>query len=87
MSDQKFTDIGAGWKKKTKNGDPIISISVKPDHGLDLSECWVSLMINKRKGSNPKAPDFILSATPKDDAKPKAPPAQQQSNSEDEFGF
>lgn len=85
MSDQKYTDVGAGWIKTTQKGDKYISISFKEGHGLDLSQCWVSLMKNTRKGTNPKAPDYTLTAKPKDEVR-KAPPAQKQEDI-DEFGF
>lgn len=84
MADSKFIDAGAGWKKTNRNGDAYISISVKADLDVNLSDCFLSLTKNTKKGANPKAPDYKLTAVLKDGAQKKAPPKQEES---DDFGF
>lgn len=76
MSNRQSTDIGAAWLKTSKNGNEYISISFKPEaQQMDLANCFVSLMINNRK-SNPKHPDYLMTAMPKDNA--QRPPQQRQ---------
>lgn len=74
MSNQeKYVEVGAGWKRQSKSkGAPYVSISLNGDHGLDLALCWVSLMRNNRKGSNPDAPDYIVTAKPKESRRPSS---------------
>ena len=82
MSKEK-KQVGGGWKKVTDNGT-YISLSFKSDEiqGLDLSDCWISLVKNNYK-KNDKHPDYTILATPKN------PQAQKVSkpSSGDDFGF
>lgn len=68
--------IGAGWIKQTDRGE-YVSLSFKGEElqGIDLSNCWVSLVVNGKK-ANPKHPDYLITASPKapqPQATPEAP--------------
>lgn len=70
--------IGAGWIKSTDHGE-YVALSFKADEirGIDLSACWVSLVINTKK-AKPTHPDYNITASPKD-AQPQKAAVQQKS--------
>ena len=80
MADRKT--IGAGWKKVTDKGT-YIALSFKAEElsGINLANCWVSLVKNDRKQKQ-NHPDYNITASP------KAQVAQTQSQPQaDDFGF
>ena len=64
--------VGAGWLKSTERGE-YISLTFKAEElsGVDLSQCWVNMSVNRKK-SQPKQPDYLIFAQPKEDSKPQA---------------
>lgn len=81
MADKK--QIGAGWKKETDKG-VYVSLSFKAEEmkGIDLANCWVSLVKNNKK-QKPTHPDYTILALPKADAPKKPEPKYEP----DDFGF
>lgn len=60
-----LVDIGAGWTKESKNGNPYISLSIDMDKlnkilVMDQTKVNALLMENKNKKSE-KHPDYRLS--------------------------
>lgn len=75
-------EIGAAWLKQGQDGHEYIAITFKAEalQQFDLANCWISMSPNQRK-SNPKQPDYRITAKPKQVQTQRQSPPQQQAKS------
>lgn len=75
MADRKT--VGAGWIKTTDRGEYVaLSFKAEEIQGMDLAQCWISLVVNNKK-AKPTHPDYNITATPKIEQQTKPQPQQQ----------